>query len=100
MNYAQHGYVVGKLTSGDYTVKTIDQLRSCGGNFGGIIWKNITVQEMVRFYGVMIRMIIDPCHLGGYEGYFTSTLYVRVGCGYNVKLVEYGGWEERIINPA
>ena len=40
--------------------------------------KNITVQEMVRFYGVMFHMIIEPRQLGGYEVYFKPTLYVRV----------------------
>ena len=55
---------------------------------------------MVRFYGVMLHMSIEPCHLGGYEDYFKPTSYARVGHGYNVKLVGYGGWAGRIITLA
>ena len=55
---------------------------------------------MVRFYGVMLHMSIEPCHLGGYEDYFKPTSYARVGHGYNVKLVGYGGWAETIMTLA
>ena len=60
-------------------------------SFGGIKWKNITVQEMFRLYGVMLRMSIDTCHLGGYEGYFKPASYVRFWYGYNVNIFGYGG---------
>ena len=70
------------------------------GKFGEIKWKDITVQEMFRFYGVMLCVIIEPSHIGGYEGYFKPTSYVRVVCGYNVNLVGYGGWTERIMTLA
>ena len=46
-----------------------DWLRSVLAKFGGIKWKNITVQDMVRFYGVMLHMSIDPCCFGGYACY-------------------------------
>ena len=72
--------------------KQFSQLHSVLGKFGGLKWKNITVQYMVRFYGVMLSMSIDPRHLGGYEGYFKPTSYVRIGRGYNVNLVRYGRW--------
>ena len=60
----------------------------------------ITVWEMVMVHGFIICMGIDPRHLGVYGGYFKPTWYVRVGRVYNVKLVGYGGWEERIMNLA
>ena len=92
MHYDYQWCVVGILPSGDCTVKKSSRLRSVGGKFGGIKWKNITVQEIVLFYRVMFHMSIDPRHLGGYEGYFKPTSYVGVGRGYNVNLVVYGGW--------
>ena len=51
---------------------------------------------MVRLYVVMLRMSIKPRHRGGYEGYFKPTSYIRVECGYNVNIFEYGGWVNRI----
>ena len=68
--------------------------------FGGIKLEKITVQKMVRFYVVMIHMRIETRHLGGYEGYFIPTKYARVGHGYNVNIVGYVGWSERIMNLA
>ena len=48
-------------------------LHSVLGNSGGLKWKNITVQEMVRLYGVMLHIIIEPRHIAGYGGYFKPT---------------------------
>ena len=76
----------------------ISWLRSFGGNFKGIKWKKINVQEMVKFYGVMPHMSIENRHLGGHEGYFKPTSYLRVRHGYNVNIFGYGGWVERIMN--
>ena len=55
---------------------------------------------MFIFYIVMIIIIIDPCHLGVYESYFNPTSYVRVGRGFNVKIVGYGGWVKSIMTLA
>ena len=48
-------------------------LRSDGEKLGGTKWNHITVEEMFRLYGIMIHMIIEPHHLGGYEGCFIPT---------------------------
>ena len=97
MKYAYQWYLFGIPQLGDYTVNFFNWLNSVGGKFRGINWKNITVQEMIRLYGVMICMIIQSRHLGRYEGNFKTTSYVRFVHGYNVKLVGYGGWAERIM---
>ena len=39
-------------------------LCSVGGKFGGIKWKNVTVQYMVLFYGVILCISIEPLRLG------------------------------------
>ena len=33
------------------------------GKFGGTKWRNITVQEMLHFYGVMLWISIEPRNL-------------------------------------
>ena len=45
------------------------------------------VREMVRLYGVIIQMSIEPHQIGSYEDYFKPTFHVRVGRGYNVNIV-------------
>ena len=42
---------------------------------------NITIEDIAIFYGVMICMNIEPCHLVGYDGYIKPTLFVRDICG-------------------
>ena len=56
MNYDHRLYAVIILPSGDCSFKTIACLRSVEGKFVGIKWENITVQDMVRLYGVMLRV--------------------------------------------
>ena len=63
-------------------------LRLVRDKLGGIKWEKFTVHYMVRLYVVMLRMSIKPRHRGGYEGYFKPTSYIRVGCGYNVNILD------------
>ena len=85
---------------GDFTVKTIFSVAfSCRQVCRDQVQK-IIVQDIVRFYGVMLNTSIETSHLGGYEGYLKPTLYVRVGRGYNVKPFGYGRWVERIMTLA
>ena len=53
-------------------------------NFGGMKWKNITVQDIIHFYGVMLRMSIYTWHLGGYTSYFESISRISCVQGYMV----------------
>ncbi len=36
------------------------------GQYAGTNWTNVTVEEMVRFLGVILKMSIDNRELGGY----------------------------------
>ena len=40
--------------------------------FGGYLWRNITTEEMISFYGVLLKMSIDNRKLGGYRAYFKT----------------------------
>ena len=73
-----------------------DNLRN--GNFGGMKWTNITVQEIIHFYGVMIQIYIDPWNLGGYTPYFESISIIICGQGCTVILEAYGGWASKITS--
>eukprot|EP00957_Ditylum_brightwellii_P129169 9852152-Ditylum_brightwellii.AAC.1 len=64
--------------------------------FGGQKYKNITVEEMVRFYGILLRMSIEPRHLGGYQAYFKSTTRIDLAPRYVQEFNTYGGWAEEI----
>ena len=47
--------------------------------FGGMKWRNITVQDMLHFYGVMIWIYIDTRNIGGYTSYFESISIICCG---------------------
>ena len=54
--------------------------------FGGTKWINITVQDIINLYGVMLWIYIKPRHLGGYTSYFESISIIRCGQGYTVSI--------------
>ena len=60
------------------------------GKFGEIKWRNITVQEMLHFYGVMIWISIKTCYLGGYTSYFESISIIIFVRGYTFGVEAYG----------
>ena len=39
----------------------------------GLIWKPISVDEMYRFLGILLRISLTPIHGGGYTAYFRDT---------------------------
>ena len=68
------------------------------GKFGGLKWTNITLQEMIRFFGIMLRMSIEPRHLGGYEAYFHPSTSIQAGKNYSVQLSGYVGWAATVMS--
>ena len=68
--------------------------RDClkNGKFGGMKWINITVQEMLHFYGLMIRIYIEPRHIGWCTSYFGSIPRIVFYQGFTVSIDTYGGW--------
>eukprot|EP00957_Ditylum_brightwellii_P053746 4071802-Ditylum_brightwellii.AAC.1 len=55
---------------------------------------------MFQFYGIILRMSIEPQHLGRYEAYFQPTTKLRYGPGYVVELKKYSGWATDIVSLA
>ena len=60
--------------------------------------RNITVQDMLNFYGVMIWIYIKPCNIGGYTSYFESILIICCVQRYTISLEAYGGWDIKIMS--
>ena len=52
--------------------KKYGQYHLNNGKFGEMKWRNITVQEMLNFYGIMLCLSFEPYHIGGYTSYFES----------------------------
>ena len=61
-------------------------------------WINITVQDMLHLYGVMLQTYIDPHNIGGYTSYFESIWIFFYGKGYTVSLEAYEGWDSKIMS--
>ena len=45
-------------------------------------WKNIETGEMIRFFGIMLRISLEPRKMGGYTSYFLEDPVVMLGSGY------------------
>ena len=68
------------------------------GEFGGSKWSNISVQEMIRFHGMILKMSIDDRELGGYTAYFTEQMSVNCLRSHSVKLTDYMAWGLKIMS--
>ena len=62
------------------------------GFFGGVSWVNISVQEMIRFHGVILRMSMEDRNLGGYEAYFTSKIQINCSRDFSVEVDDLPSW--------
>ena len=62
------------------------------GQYAGSNWTNVTVEEMVRFLGIILKMSIDNRELGGYAANFTKRKSVNLGRRYYVELNDYPAW--------
>lgn len=60
--------------------------------YAGSNWTNVTVEEMVRFLGVILKMSIDNRGLGRYVAYFTKRKSVNLGRRHYVELNDYPAW--------
>ena len=61
-------------------------------------WKNITVAEMIRFFGIMLRISLEPRKMGGYLSYFTENPTVHIGDGYSIELRGFDPWAKEIMS--
>ena len=59
--------------------------------------ENITVGEMIRFFGIMLRISMDPRKMGGYTSYFQDNPTVYMGGNYGVRLRGFNPWAKQIM---
>ena len=67
------------------------------GKFGGYTWVNITVEEMIRFHGMILKMSVDDRNLGGYGAYFNEIHQVNTGTDYFIVLEGFPAWAAKIM---
>ena len=60
--------------------------------FLGHFWKNIATAEMIRFFGIMLRISLEPWKMGGYVSYFSVNPTIVCRDGYSMQLRGYDPW--------
>ena len=66
--------------------------------FLGHKWNNITTEEMIHFFGIMLRISLEPRKMGGYESYFTEQQSITAANGYSTSLRGYHAWAKDIMS--
>ena len=69
----------------------------CSNKFIGRNWQNIRVEEMIRFFGIMLRISLEPRKMGGYPSYFTDQSSLGIGTNYSVHLRGYKPWAKDVM---
>ena len=58
---------------------------------------NITVGEIIRLFGIMLRISIESWNMGGYLYYFVEDPMINLGHGYSVQPRGYNAWREDVM---
>ena len=60
---------------------------------------DITVEEMMRFFGILLRISLNPIDNGGYAAYFDAN-DIKIGIDENVtmKAPNMSGWASEIMS--
>ena len=61
-------------------------------HFGEDSWSNISVQEMIRFHGIIIRMSLEHRELGGYVSYFPEPITIHLSKDVSIELEDLPAW--------
>ena len=67
------------------------------GKFVSYSWVNITVEEMIRFHGLILKMSVDGRNLGGYQAYFIEKHQVNAGTNYYIELDGFPAWAAKVM---
>ena len=62
------------------------------GNYTVSQWSNISVQEMIHFFGLILKMSVDDRQLGGYQSYFTKKRSINLSRYYAIELQDMPSW--------
>ena len=72
------------------------------GYFHSQKWKDVTIQEMTRFLGIILMMSLRPLDSGGYASYFnTSNRMYSLGTAIpSVEILDSTGWASKYMRLA
>ena len=62
------------------------------GEFAGLSWSKVIVQEMAWFYGCILKMFVNHHQLGDYWPYFTDPVSVNLLRNYSALLKDDHAW--------
>ena len=65
--------------------------------FLGHKWSNISVEEMVHFFGILLRISLEPRKMGGYTSYFQNSHSITLASGYSCTLQGYNAWAKDVM---
>ena len=74
----------------------VDRIKD-GNRFAGTIWTPITVQEMFRALGIILKMSIDCRQLGGIQSYFSPPRELLSGPGESTEIDGFTGWAADVM---
>ena len=84
--------------SNDYIRRVILPTRTDGLLYGQI-FVDISVEEMMRFLGIVLRISLNPLDYGGYEAYFnTSGIEIRINEDTVMEAEGTGGWAVKYMS--
>ena len=52
---------------------------------------------MIRFFGIMLQISLEPGKLGGYESYFVESKSINLGHRYKLELRGYHSWAKEVM---
>jgi hypothetical protein len=59
------------------------------GCFGGFSCSSIIVQEIIQFFGMVMKISVDNRQLGGFISYYMEQIAVNFSICYSVALKDY-----------
>ena len=66
--------------------------------FLGHKWSNISVEEMVHFFGILLQISLEPCKMEGDGSYFVENQSLTLASGYTASLRGYNAWAKDIMS--
>ena len=72
------------------------------GYFHSQKWKDVTIQEMTRFLGIILMMSLRPLDSGGYASYFNASnrMYSLGTAIPSVEILDSTGWASKYMRLA
>ena len=87
-----------RLASQSNKYAKIDMRSRHSNLYIGKQWRDITTVEMIQFFGIMLRISMEPRKMGGYVSYFEENPVINIGDHYSVQLRGYNPWAKNVMS--